>query len=90
MNIACIIGVFLDEAIDILRLDVFTFHADDFTDAHDLALSIRQALQLHDDRYGGCDLAADAADGRRHSGHGDHLFKPLERIAWRIRMDRRH
>src|SRR5262245_105033 len=90
VNVACVIGMFLGEAIDILRLDLFALHANDFTDAYELALSVRQALQLHDDRYRGCDLAADAADGRRHSGHGDHLFKPLQRIAWRIRVDRRH
>src|SRR5215470_12818619 len=63
VNVACIIGLFLDEAIDVLCLDVFALHANDLTDAYDFALSVRQALQLHDDRYGGCDLAADAANG---------------------------
>src|SRR5262245_17051382 len=90
VNIACFVGVLLHEAIDVLHLDLFTLHARDLAEAHDLALAVRQALQLHDDRYGRRDLTADAADGRRHARHGDHLLKPLERITRRIRVNRRH
>src|SRR5262245_57621415 len=87
VNVAGFIGVFLHKAIDVLSLNVLSLHSGNFTDADNLTLSIGQALQLHDDGYGRCDLAADATDGRRHSGHGDHLLKSLERITRRIRMN---
>src|SRR5262245_59907894 len=81
VDIAGLVGMLLDEAINVLRQNFLALHSGNFSDAENFALSIRQALQLQNDGYGRCDLAANAADSRRHTGHGDHLLKSLERIA---------
>src|SRR4029078_4849338 len=84
LNITGVVGMLLHKAIDLLHLNGLAFHAGDLADANEPALAVRKALQLQHQRDRGRDLAADAADRRRHPGHGHHLLEPFEGIAWRI------
>lgn len=54
------VGPLFHKMKDLVHLDDIALHTAYFIDAYQLAPAVRKALQLHDDRHGGSNLAANA------------------------------
>src|SRR5205085_4128406 len=77
------------EGEDIARADDLAFHAADLADALDPTNPIAHALDLHEDIDGTRDLRAQRSQRQVGRRHQDHVFEPEQRIAGRVRVDRR-
>src|SRR5436190_2155435 len=77
-------GLLEDEHV--LQHDRLAFHALDLGDVRDLARSILEAADLHDDVERGGHLLTDRAGGQVDTSHETHRLQPGEHVARRVRV----
>src|SRR5262245_3234445 len=88
-NLALLCHTSLFEHEDLLHGDDVAFHAGDLRNTDDFTCAVTQARLLNDDLNRCRDLLAHRALGQVGRAHGDHGFDSRQRVARRVRVDRR-
>ena len=74
----------------LLRGDDVAFHPHHLDDVRDTALAVTHAVHLADHVDRRSDLRAHGAGRQVDAGHADHVFETSQRLARRVRVNRRH